>query len=37
VGKVITAQLNEDLLYPDSDGKTMADNTDQYKWMTNAH
>jgi len=30
---MITAQLDEDVLYPDSDGKPMADNTEQYKWI----
>ncbi|MEB3182501.1 MAG: Uma2 family endonuclease [Nostocaceae cyanobacterium] len=31
---MITArQIDEDKLYPDSDGKPMADNTEQYKWI----
>ena len=30
---MITAQLDEDVLYPDSDGKPIADNTEEYKWI----
>ena len=26
-------ELNDDLLYPDSDGKPMSDNTEQYAWI----
>jgi Uma2 family endonuclease len=26
-------QINEDLLYPSGDGKPMAENTEQYKWI----
>jgi Uma2 family endonuclease len=26
-------QMNEDLLYPSGDGKAMAENTEQYKWI----
>ncbi|MEA5569989.1 Uma2 family endonuclease [Calothrix sp. UHCC 0171] len=26
-------QIDEDLLYPSGDGKPMADNTEQYKWI----
>jgi Uma2 family endonuclease len=26
-------ELDDDLLYPDSDGKPMADNTEQYEWI----
>ncbi len=26
-------QIDEDILYPSSDGKPMADNTEQYKWI----
>jgi Uma2 family endonuclease len=26
-------QLDDDLLYPDSDGKPMSDNTEQYEWI----
>ena len=27
------SQVDPDLLYPDSDGKPMADNTEQYRWI----
>jgi Uma2 family endonuclease len=27
------SQLDSDLLYPDSDGKPMADNTEQFRWI----
>ncbi len=30
---VTVKELDEDLLYPSSDGKPMADNTDQYEWI----
>ncbi|MHC5746471.1 MAG: hypothetical protein ACYTXT_32175 [Nostoc sp.] len=29
----IFEQIDPDLLYPDSDGKPMADNTEQYRWI----
>ncbi|MBD1908471.1 Uma2 family endonuclease [Funiculus sociatus GB2-A5] len=29
----IFSQLDSDLLYPDSDGKPMADDTEQYRWI----
>lgn len=29
----IFSQLDEDILFPDSDGKPMADNTEQYRWI----
>ncbi|MFN6530435.1 hypothetical protein [Nostoc sp. ChiSLP03a] len=29
----IFGQIDSDLLYPDSDGKPMADNTEQYRWI----
>lgn len=29
----IFEQTDPDLLYPDSDGKPMADNTEQYRWI----
>jgi Uma2 family endonuclease len=30
---VTVKELDEDLLYPSSDGKPMAENTDQYEWI----
>jgi Uma2 family endonuclease len=30
---VTTREIDEDLLYPSGDGKPMADNTEQYKWI----
>ncbi len=30
---VTSRQIDEDLLYPSGDGKPMADNTEQYKWI----
>jgi Uma2 family endonuclease len=30
---VTAREIDEDLLYPSSDGKPMADNTEQYKWI----
>ncbi len=29
----IFGQIDSDLLYPDSDGKPMAENTEQYRWI----
>jgi Uma2 family endonuclease len=29
----LNSQLSDDLLYPDSDGKPMADNTEQFRWI----
>jgi Uma2 family endonuclease len=29
----LNLELEEDLLFPDSDGKPMADNTEQYEWI----
>jgi hypothetical protein len=30
---VTAKQIDEDILYPSSDGEPMADNTEQYKWI----
>ena len=30
---VIYLDLDEDLLFPDSDGQPMSDNTEQYEWI----
>lgn len=29
----IFGQIDSDILYPDSDGKPMAENTEQYRWI----
>lgn len=30
---IVSLDFNEDLLFPDSDGKPMSDNTEQYDWI----